>query len=205
MENEDVIRQEMEETREAMTEKVQTLEKRLVDSVAETQSAAGDTMASAMKNPSEGIETPANGLDLPAQFERYPWLMIGGSILCGYAVGTFLDGKGTTPEVAPSPATGAAPPKNTETKSTVKDWLENFAPEIEHLQRLAVGITLGTVRELIVSEAPPHTAERLRVIIDEVTKKIGGETIPKSDFASAAPPTANGRGTMNDRDQSALE
>jgi hypothetical protein len=45
-------------------------------------------------------------------------------------------------------------------------------------------VSLGTVREMLTEQVPPHMAGQLRDIIDGITKKIGGEPIPSSDFAS---------------------
>jgi hypothetical protein len=68
--------------------------------------------------------------------------------------------------------------------SAVSSFLSSFAPEISHLKGLALGVALGTVREMVSNDVPPHIAERLRDIIDGMTEKIGGETLPPSDFAA---------------------
>jgi len=44
MENEDVIRQQMEDTRTSLTEKLETLEDKLVSTVTETKAAITDTV-----------------------------------------------------------------------------------------------------------------------------------------------------------------
>jgi hypothetical protein len=77
--------------------------------------------------------------------------------------------------------------------SPVESLLAGFEPEIRHLKGLALGVTLGTVREMLTEQVPPHMADQLRDIIDAVTKKAGGEPIPSSDWAaakSASPPEA---------------
>ena len=45
-----------------------------------------------------------------------------------------------------------------------------------------MGVTLGTVREMLTAEVPAHMAAHLRDIIDGVTKKAGGEPLPSSDW-----------------------
>jgi hypothetical protein len=61
-------------------------------------------------------------------------------------------------------------------------WLAAFEPELRQLKALALGMTLGTVREIVAAEVPPHAAEELRSVIDGITKKVGGEPMPSSDW-----------------------
>ena len=62
MEDEELIRRKMEKTRAALSEKVETLERRLTGSV------------------QESAEAVKNAMDIQAHFERHPWLMLGGSL-----------------------------------------------------------------------------------------------------------------------------
>jgi hypothetical protein len=75
---------------------------------------------------------------------------------------------------------------NGKARSPAEGPLGAFAPELDHLQRLALGVVLGTVREMIAGDAPPHMAAHLRVIIDGVTQKVGGELLPSSDWEAMA-------------------
>ena len=86
MENEEVIRHRMEQTREALTEKLETLEQKVADSV----SAVTDTVASVQEKVHEGVESVKDAVDVKAHVERHPWLMLGGSVLCGYVLGDLL-------------------------------------------------------------------------------------------------------------------
>jgi len=54
-------------------------------------------------------------------------------------------------------------------------------PEIQHLKGLALGVALGAVREMVARQVPPHLADQLREIIDNVTKKVGGDPVGPSD------------------------
>jgi hypothetical protein len=149
----------------------------------------GSTVADAQPTDHESVDSMKNALDLSAQLQRHPWLLVGGSILCGYLVG-----KGLTKPTAPEPTAAVNGDPNgagcAEPTSAVNDWYASFAPEINQLQRLAVGIALGSAREVIVAETPAPAADCLRAIIDEVTRKFGGIVIPKA--SSAREPTANG-------------
>ena len=63
--------------------------------------------------------------------------------------------------------------------------LSMLEPEINKLKALAIGVALGTVREALVAEAPPHLAEQLGQIIDAVTQKMGGNPVPSDDLPFA--------------------
>jgi len=196
MENEELIRQRMEQTRESLTDKLETLEKKVLTSVEKATSAVTDTVASVKESVHEGVETVKDAVDVPAQVERRPWLMLGGSIVCGYVLGTLLSSKkkSASPAVEPGPppskafrVPGNGHPKAEKPQAVAEtpSWLSSLEPELQHLKGLALGVTLGTVREMLAGQVPPHIAEQLRTIIDGVTEKIGGEPIPSSDFAPA--------------------
>jgi ElaB/YqjD/DUF883 family membrane-anchored ribosome-binding protein len=198
MENEEIIRQHMEKTRESLTDKLETLENKIADSVEKATSAVSDTVSSVKETMNEGVETVKDAVDVPAHVERHPWLMFGGSVLCGYILGNLLPSgkKGATytqaqpqrPMTLSRPASNGNGRDQTEkpqSASFAQSLLSAVEPEIQHLKGLALGVSLGTVREMLTEQVPPHMAGQLRDIIDGITKKIGGEPIPSSDFAAA--------------------
>jgi len=173
----------MEQRREALTEKLETLEQKVADSVA----AVTQTVASVQEKVHEGVESVKGAVDVKAHVDRHPWLMLGGSVLCGYILGDLLlaerpkgpERKFTlTPTPTPIQENGH---QRAEPKANA-NWLQGFEPEIRHLKGLALGAALGTVREMLTDEVPPHMAAHLRDIIDAVTKKAGGEPLPSSDW-----------------------
>jgi len=102
MENEpEVIRQQMEETRAALTEKLETLEQQVVETVQGATTAVTETVASVKEAVQETVETVKDSVqttvesvketfDLPLQVERHPWLMLGGAAALGYLAGSLL-------------------------------------------------------------------------------------------------------------------
>jgi ElaB/YqjD/DUF883 family membrane-anchored ribosome-binding protein len=197
MENEEVIRHKMEQTRESLNEKLETLEEKVTSSVATVT----DTVASVKEKVHEGVESVKDAVDVQAHVERHPWLMLGGSVLCGFVLGELLSSKsdratkpaeprmiyGNGRQLPPRPE--AAPPKE-ETPPAGASWLGAFEPEMRQLKSLALGVTLGTVREMLTEQVPPHMAGQLREIVDAVTKKAGGDPIPSSDWDSGKPAPA---------------
>lgn len=198
MENEELIRRKMERTREALTEKLETLEQKVASSV----SAVTETVSDVKEKVYEGVESVKDAVDVKAHVDRHPWLMLGGSILCGYVIGDLLTGamektSRTNFTLTPTPkeiqSNGRHQSDRQEAPPATANWLAPFNAEIRHLKGLAVGAALGTVREMLTAEVPPHMAGQLRDIIDAVTKKAGGEPLPSSDWEaikSATPPAA---------------
>ena len=101
MENEQVIREQMGETRASLTDKLETLEHQVVDKVQGTTTAVRGTVEAIKESVEEtvstvkeslkgGIDTVKDWLDVKAHVERHPWLMTGGSTLLGYCLGKFF-------------------------------------------------------------------------------------------------------------------
>jgi hypothetical protein len=180
----------MERTRESLTDKLETLEQKLVDSVQEATTAVADTVTSVKETMNEGVESVKDAVDVKAHVDRHPWLMLGGSIFAGYVLSNLLaGGKKSVPAQPESqamhfPANGRHSTEKPAAAAT-GSWLGPVAPELEHLKGLALGVALGTVREMLTKEVPPHMAEQLRSIIDGITQKMGGEPVPSSDFAAS--------------------
>lgn len=194
MENEEVIRRQMDRTRESLTDKLETLEDKFLSSVNQATSAVNETVASVKETMSEGMESVKDVVDVPAHVDRHPWLMLGGSVFCGYMLGSMFGGvtQPSQPAVASPPPPSPAGSNGKNEQATQKpatpatSWLDGLEPQIHHLKSLALGTTLGTIREMLTAEVPPHMAGHLREIIDGVTKKLGGEPIPSSDWAKPA-------------------
>jgi len=246
MENEEVIRQQMEETRTSLTEKLETLEEKLVSTVQETTSAVQETVSTVKETVHEGVEavhetvatvregvnesveTVKDFFDVKTQVSQHPWLMVGGSVAVGFTLGMLTNrasammpapsyggngnghawngngigykaattngnGHGWAQQAAPMPAASApapAAPAAPATSSTsasastvVSSLLSMFGPELDRLKGLALGAALGTVREMLASSVPSHLGDQLRNIVDDVTKKVGGQPLPSEDWA----------------------
>jgi len=115
MENEDVIRDQMEETRTSLTDKLEKLEQKVVSTVDETTSAVSETVA-AVKDTvkdttSAVVDTVAQVKDTVAEtvhsvtdsvkggltsvrdffsMQKNPWVGMGASVLAGFVVGKFV-------------------------------------------------------------------------------------------------------------------
>jgi ElaB/YqjD/DUF883 family membrane-anchored ribosome-binding protein len=134
MANEEVIRHQMEDTRTALTEKLETLETQVVDTVQGATAAVTETVATIKDTVEEtvgavkdtvqdtvaavkdtvqgGVDTVKDWMDVRAHVDHHPWLMVGGATALGFCLGSML-GKQSSMTAAMSqaaePARGEAP------------------------------------------------------------------------------------------------
>jgi ElaB/YqjD/DUF883 family membrane-anchored ribosome-binding protein len=105
----EVIHRQMEVQRAALTDKLETLETKIVATVDDAREAVADTVESvregvkdSVASVQESVHTSAQAVkdtfDLPLQVERHPWPMFGGAIAVGFAAGWALQRS-----AAPSP------------------------------------------------------------------------------------------------------
>lgn len=188
MENEELIRKKMEHTRESLTDKLETLEDKILGSVQQATSAVNQTVANVKETVNEGMTSVKDAVDIPAHVDRHPWLALGGSVLCGFMLGSMFSG---SREPRPRRPTTFRPPGSNGTQATPESASAGSAPggllgvldpEIQHLKGLAVGAALGMVREMLSEQVPSHMGAQLRQVIDGITQKLGGEPVPSSDF-----------------------
>jgi ElaB/YqjD/DUF883 family membrane-anchored ribosome-binding protein len=101
MENEsEMIRQQMDETRTSMTDKIEMLEHQVVDTVQAASTAVAETVASVKEIVHDSLQTVKDSMhetvesvkdtsDLKRQVERRPWTMFAGATALGY-LGSYL-------------------------------------------------------------------------------------------------------------------
>lgn len=110
MDNEaEVIREQMEETRTALTEKFEAIEEKLASAVQETaetvtqtaeavtktvdavKEAVEGTVSTVSEKAEEAVESVKEAFDLRKQVEQHPWMMVGGAAALGFAGGLLID------------------------------------------------------------------------------------------------------------------
>jgi len=210
----EVIRQQMHETRSALTEKLETLEHHVVDTVAEAQSAVVETVENVKEAVQEtvevvkgsvqdGVDSVRRAFDLPHQVSEYPWLFVGGSVALGFLCGRVMHredhyrrGFASMPGMQPPRETNGATEhsprgfvaETTRPRTEQHGWLsslaENFSGEIDKVKSLAIGMGIGAVRDMIAQSVPDQLRPRLTEIMNDITTKMGGETIREPILSS---------------------
>jgi ElaB/YqjD/DUF883 family membrane-anchored ribosome-binding protein len=192
----EVIRQDIEQTRSALTEKLETLEEEVMGTVRDVKENVTETIENVTETVQETVETVQRTFDLDYQMQQRPWVLIGGTVVAGVATGYLLDGlrhrttawddttryvpRYTRPEDQGGGAFGAqqaryTPPRQ-EGPSFFQSLLGRFDKEIGMAKELAIGYAAGVLRDMI-KQALPAVKDKVEQIMDSATTKMGGQPV----------------------------
>jgi ElaB/YqjD/DUF883 family membrane-anchored ribosome-binding protein len=98
----EVIRQQMEETRTSLSDKLEILEQQVKDTVQEAKDVVHDSVDTVKDVVHETVDTVKDAVhdtvdtvketfDISRQFQRHPWAMLGGSMLLGFLGAKLLE------------------------------------------------------------------------------------------------------------------
>src|SRR5262249_8142063 len=109
----ELIKQQMGQTRASLTEKLETLENKVLGTVNDTTSTVSNTVQQVTSTVRdtvrevgatvrettgdvragvrEAVSSARDAVDLSRQVREHPWLMLGGSVVAGYVGGVLLD------------------------------------------------------------------------------------------------------------------
>lgn len=85
-ENERLERQ-MQATRESLSDKIGTLEGKVMETVQQATAVVDETTAAVKAT----VTNVRNAFDLPGAVQKRPWMMVGGAVVTGFVVGKLLD------------------------------------------------------------------------------------------------------------------
>jgi ElaB/YqjD/DUF883 family membrane-anchored ribosome-binding protein len=202
----EVIRHQMDETRTHLSEKLEALEQRVVNTVHEASASVNETIGSVKEAVQDTVQTVKDSVhdtvdsvkdtfDVRRQVEARPWTMMAGATALGFLGGYLLTRSrseerharsGYQPLVSgnggyapPPPITGMAPAAAApkESGGLLATLSKTFEPELKELKGLAVGALLGVVRDVVSDSIPPTMEGKVEEIINGVTTRLGGKPI----------------------------
>jgi ElaB/YqjD/DUF883 family membrane-anchored ribosome-binding protein len=212
----EVIKQQMEQTRSSLTDKLETLEEHVASSVRSTTDAVTGTVEAVkgaveetVQSVSDSVESVKETFDLSRQIRDNPWLVLGGAVVVGY-LGSSLFEKGIS-EGSRGEARSGAPSHSSHRKShgnghhrpsaersepsTWDKLAETFRPTVEKLEALALGTATGLVGKMVLESIPEGLRGEVEQVIDEFTHALGGKSIPAvlhpnpAESRTSAPPS----------------
>lgn len=218
----ELIQQQMGQTRAALSEKLETLENKVLvtvstttDTVAQTVNEVGTTVRETTQDVRtivhETLTSVRDAFDVSRQVDRHPWLMMCGSVIAGYVGGLLLDRleRGRMPSLPSLPRAEGLLPQDAEVRRRLDSdqparrapaflmaLADTFAPEVEKLKSAAVGLALGAFRDRLHESVPPNMREDFVQMMDRITAKLGGEPYPVGTMSSSSEKheEANGAG-----------
>jgi ElaB/YqjD/DUF883 family membrane-anchored ribosome-binding protein/molybdopterin converting factor small subunit len=187
------IREQMAETRSALTDKIEALEEKVMGTVETAQATVEQTVETVKETVQDTVAAVKRTFDLKYQVDQRPWTMVGASVLAGYALGNFA--RDNRHDRASVPVTGNGadmgsrsavhserelpPPRLAEQQqpSLRSRLLSQFEEEIGKVQSMAIGATMGMLRDWLKQELP-RLAPRLEEVMNSATRKLGGKLLP---------------------------
>lgn len=193
----EVIRQRMEETRTALTEKLEKLEGQVTgmvgvtaEAVTETVENVKETFADVTDAVQEKVQSVKEVFDVRLQMERRPWLLLGGAVGLGFivsritrpmvsAAGHAVAAAGhaaaaAVPAVAPTVNSLVSEPPSAPAKSEAKPKGESFVGEaFGQVRNLAVGSVMALLREMATVHLPQEFGKTVSETVDGLTQKLG--------------------------------
>jgi len=194
----EVIRQDIEQTRSALTDKLETLEDQVLGTVRSATESVEETIENVTETVQGTVETVQRTFDVEYQMQQRPWLLIGGSVAAGVAVGVVANslrgrasagennsrnvsrhgssvmGTGANAFRSPEPEYSSTPRQ--EGPSFFQGFLSRFDKEIGTVKEMAIGYAVGVLRDMI-KEALPAVKERVQQVMDSATTKMGGKPV----------------------------
>jgi len=198
----EVIREEMEEKRASLADKVEALESQVlgtVHSATETVSSAVEGAKEVVASVTEGakhvVETVSETVDAVKEklsvrrcVEQYPWASVGVSVAAGFGLAQLLPAhrstSGDRSEALPpassggySPSSTASsyqPPRQEESHSALTGMLGKAAGTVGSL---AVGTLMSAIKGLVTQSLPQQWQSELTRLVDDITTQVGGKVM----------------------------
>lgn len=197
----EVIRQQMEETKTQLSEKLVSLESQVTETVQSTGTAVNATVEAVHETVDavtgavqDAVQSVSNAFDLRRQIERHPWLVLGGAAVLGYLAVDLLTGRAKMSKSSkalasvPCSSTDSAGSGNgvpaAESAATAAAFAAAYESGREsssrhELQGLAIRSLISVVQD-IASRAVPQ-------VVDFLTRNLTGDRTHRSEETGEAP------------------
>jgi ElaB/YqjD/DUF883 family membrane-anchored ribosome-binding protein len=192
----EVIRQQMEQTRSSLTDKIERLEQTVEDKVQTTTAAVActvesvkdavqDTVDSVKGSVHDTVESVKDTFNVRRYFAQYPWAAFGAAVGVGIASNVLLSPRRhaarervgelhSRGQVPTTPSHNGGPRKKA-SAALANGVASKFDGELEKLKGVALGAAFSLLRDWIGRSASPEVGAKLGEVIDDVTRKFGGE------------------------------
>ncbi len=192
----DEMRQDIDCTRSAMADKLETLEDRLMGTV----QSARETVEDSIQMAKDTVATVKRNIDIKFQVKQHPWAMMGGCFVAGLALGGLfpatrrrfrhapnrLAGNGTPLAGSPhlfadqhragSLDTATQRPRADSMPANRTGLFDQFHEEIDQIKGMAIGYVMALARDSI-KDAVPQLATRIEDVMNSVTTKLGSKPV----------------------------
>lgn len=161
----EMIRQQMEETKSRLSDKLESLEHQVSETVQSTGSAVNATVGAV-----QGVvQSISQALDVRRHINKHPWLALGGSAVLGYLAAEYLVESTKKSEHPPETIPSAPPSAETMAHDHAEQVVESAATKAalaaayesgrkksswQQLRGMAIGACIGIVQDLATRAVP---------------------------------------------------
>jgi hypothetical protein len=131
--------------------------------VADTSSAIADKLAILEHRVQETVDAMKHGVDFHYQVKQRPWLMVGGSLLVGYALGRRRGGSSTPPDMSRAPSPRTQSPQSVASQATSQ--IQDHVASLKGAALAAITSTLWAMAKQVLLPAGRQ--------VDEIMAKAG--------------------------------
>jgi len=180
----ELIKQNMQEKRAELSEKLQHLERQVTGEVASSAGSVTQSVANVAGSVTESVTNVAGGVqdtittvkdlfDLPKQVQEHPWLAVGGAVVVGYLAHSFLS-KGEVLSAIGASINGAASAGGSATGTLAG----LFGGEVAKLQRFATLAALQLVGRAVKDNIPGPTGEGISQLVEQFSASLQEPSTP---------------------------
>jgi len=206
----EVIRDEMEQTRAKLADKLGALETQVRETVSGATDAVNSTVEGVkdvVSTVSETVESVTETFNVSKQVEQHPWMALGAAVATGFVLAQVIGRSSQPAAAAPQPSQSYVPPPTPQPsrseqppqqeESGIMDSLESMLPDsmkdsmkgamntaVSALGGLAVGGLMGVIRELAATGLPQEWKGDVTKMIDQVTTQLGGKPMDAAHSTS---------------------
>ena len=198
------LHDDIDKTRSDLTDKLQTLEDQVKDTILNTTgrveetieqvtSTVQETVESAKSTVNETVGAVRQTFDLEYQMQVRPWTMMAGSVCVGLLAGALVGrqtrgrslgevassgyrGLSQSLASAGSAAQDDAQRAREQGPSLASQLYHQFEPEIQQVKELAIGYAAAMLRDMI-KQAVPALRDQVDEFMNRATTKFGGQPV----------------------------
>jgi hypothetical protein len=195
-----VIRQEIDETRQSLSDKLETLEHQVMDSVHQARATVRDTIDTVKSAVSDTVDSVKRTFDVEYHVQQRPFVCSGLTFVAGFVAGAWVKGTRNHGSYTNGAGHSLAERKrsywgreNGEVRSY--DWISEsaisssslqernnrhsslFSDELNKVKGLAIGTAMALLRDFAKQSLPPTLGSHIDEVMDSATTKLGGQPL----------------------------
>jgi len=206
----DVLKRDIDATRDSMTWKLQRLEDRVRDTADEFKGAVDETVGNVKHTLDDSVETVRTAVgdgvdnvkqafDLNRQVNERPWVMLGGAAFTGFVLGALLGGDDSPEHHEHREYRSFSPTPERERnvyKPQTPGMLDEFSQEINTLRTAAVH-TVGVLLTDWLKDMVPQFGQELAKAKNQQDRPVGNGHAPERNFNAVQDAGYTGPGRTN--------